>query len=83
MSKKVNKMATLAEASAVVEVNRSGMSEPLDYMAEDDTDREYLLVSDTTSEVMKSSTSLSEMREMVELIRKAGGSATVFKAMNI
>lgn len=44
-------MATLAEASAVVEVNRSGMSEPLDYMAEDDTDREYLLVSDTTSEV--------------------------------
>ena len=76
-------MATLAEASAVVEVNRSGMSEPLDYMAEDDTDREYLLVSDTTSEVMKSSTSLNEMREMVELIRKAGGSAAVFKAMNI
>ena len=26
---------------------------------------------------------LNEMREMVELIRKAGGSATVFKAMNI
>lgn len=60
-----------------------GPAKPLDYMAEDDTVREYLLVSDTTSEVMKSSTSLNEMREMVELIRKAGGSATVFKAMNI
>lgn len=60
-----------------------GQPKPLGYKAEDDTDREYLLVSDTTSEVMKSSTSLNEMREMVELIRKAGGSATVFKAMNI
>lgn len=76
-------MATLAEASAVVEVNRSGMSEPLDYMAEDDTDREYLLVSDTKSEVLKSSTDLGELRKMAGMIRKAGGQVTVFKAMNI
>ena len=60
-----------------------GQPKPLGYQVEDDTYREYLLVSDTTSEVMKSSASLNEMREMVELIRKAGGSATVFKSMNI
>ena len=83
MPKTVNRMATLAEASAVVEVNRSGMSEPLDYKAEDDTYREYLLVSDTTSEVLKSSTDLGELRKMAGMIRKAGGQVTVFKAMNI
>lgn len=76
-------MATLAEASAVVEVNRSGMSEPLGYNAEDDTYREYLLVSDTKSEVLKSSTDLNDLRKVAGMIRKAGGQVTVFKAMNI
>ena len=43
-------------------------------------DIEYLTVSDTTSEVVLSSTDLNEHRRLLGL-RKCGGQATIFKAL--
>lgn len=40
---------------------------------------EYLLVSDTTSLVLQSSTDRFELVKMANLIRKAGGEVTIFK----
>lgn len=45
---------------------------------------EYLLCSDTTSEVIKSGTGpegLSECRKLMGQIRKCGGQVTIFKAL--
>lgn len=42
--------------------------------------KEYILVSDTTSKVLKSSTSYQEIRNLAVLIRKGGGQVTVFKS---
>ena len=44
-------------------------------------DIEYLTVSDTTSEVMMSSTDLNEHRRLLGMLRKCGGQATIFKAL--
>ena len=41
---------------------------------------EYILVSDTTSKVLKSSESYQEIRNLATLIRKVGGQVTIFKA---
>ena len=44
-------------------------------------DIEYLTVSDTTSEVVLSSTDLNEHRRLLGQLRKCGGQATIFKAL--
>lgn len=41
---------------------------------------EYLLVSDVTSKVLKSSLSYQEVRNLATLIRKGGGQVTIFKS---
>lgn len=41
---------------------------------------EYLLVSDTTSKVLKSSTSYIEIKKLANLIRRGGGQVTIFKS---
>lgn len=41
---------------------------------------EYLLVSDLTSKVLKSSTSYQEVHSLACLIRKGGGQVTIFKS---
>ena len=42
---------------------------------------EYLTVSDTTSEVLLSSTDLNQHRRLLGQLRKCGGQATIFKAL--
>ena len=42
---------------------------------------DYLTVSDTTSEVVLSSTDLNEHRWLLSQLRKCGGQATIFKAL--
>ena len=42
---------------------------------------DYLTVSDTTSEVVLSSTDLNEHRRLLGQLRKCGGQATIFKAL--
>lgn len=42
---------------------------------------DYLTVSDTTSEVVLSSTDLNEHRWLLSQLRKCGGRATIFKAL--
>ena len=42
---------------------------------------DYLTVSDTTSEVVLSSTDLNEHRRLLGMLRKCGGQATIFKAL--
>lgn len=44
-------------------------------------DIDYLTVSDTTSEVVLSSTDLNEHRRLLGQLRKCGGQATIFKAL--
>ena len=46
-------------------------------------DIEYLTVSDTTSEVVLSSTDLNEHRRLLGQLRKCGGQATIFKALKL
>ena len=41
---------------------------------------EYILISDNTSEVLSSLNNLPDILAQAKMIRKAGGSATVFKA---
>ncbi len=42
-------------------------------------DKEYILVSDKTSEVLKSSESYQEVKKLAGIIRKGGGEVTIFK----
>ena len=44
-------------------------------------DIEYLTVSDTTSEVVLTSTDLNKHRRLLGQLRKCGGQATIFKAL--
>ena len=44
-------------------------------------DIDYLTVSDTTSEVVLSSTDLNKHRRLLGMLRKCGGQATIFKAL--
>ncbi len=41
---------------------------------------EYLLVSDLTSKVLKSSTNYPEVKKLANLIRRGGGQVTIFKS---
>lgn len=50
-------------------------------LATTDTGNEYLLVTDHTSEVVKTGHEYQEIRSLATLIRKAGGQVTVFKAI--
>jgi len=42
-------------------------------------EREYILVSDKNSKVLKSSTDYQEIKKLANLIRSAGGEVTIFK----
>lgn len=61
---------------------------PIELIEPPETDPEYILVSDTTSEVVFSSggqtppsvNPLAETIKLANLIRKSGGSVTIFKA---
>lgn len=57
-----------------------GISDPVET---EDKKTEYLLVTDTTSEVIKSSTDRHELKKLATLIRKAGGEVTIFKATEL
>lgn len=48
-----------------------------------DLDIEYIIVSDSTSEVIKSSNALGEIRKLANLIRKSGGNVTIFKSTKL
>jgi hypothetical protein len=55
-------------------------SDPLDELL---VESEYILVSDKTSEVLKSAlgwNNAAELRKLASVIRKAGGECTIFKA---
>ncbi len=45
------------------------------------TEHEYLLVSDKTSEVLKSDSDYMVIKKLAGIIRKAGGEVTIFKAI--
>ncbi|MBK7804325.1 MAG: hypothetical protein IPJ55_17020 [Chloracidobacterium sp.] len=42
--------------------------------------KEYILVSDLTSKVLKSSENYQEIKNLATLIRKGGGQVTIFKS---
>jgi hypothetical protein len=42
---------------------------------------EYILVTDLTSKVLKSSTDYNTILKQANLIRKAGGQVTIFKSL--
>lgn len=43
--------------------------------------REYLLVADKTSEVIRGGTDYNELKKLANTIRRAGGEVTMFKSM--
>ena len=45
------------------------------------TEHEYILVSDKTSEVLKSDSDYMTIKKLAGIIRKAGGEVTIFKAI--
>ncbi len=44
-------------------------------------EHEYLLVSDRTSEVLKSGSDYMSVRKLAGIVRRAGGEVTIFKAI--
>ena len=74
--------------SVIQEINMASkpIKDPVTQVASCDVRRakldiEYLTVSDTTSEVVLSSTDLNEHRWLLSQLRKCGGQATIFKAL--
>ena len=74
--------------SVIQEINMASkpIEDPATQVASCDVPRatleiRYLTVSDTTSEVVLSSTDLNEHRRLLGQLRKCGGQATIFKAL--
>lgn len=60
------------------------MPDPLPYQeAREAAAKEYLLVTDKTSEVLMTSPDRHEVQKLANKIRRAGGEVTIFKALNL
>ena len=69
-----------------IDMTSKPIKDPVTQVASSDVPRakldvDYLTVSDTTSEVVLSSTDLNEHRRLLGQLRKCGGQATIFKAL--